>query len=67
MEILLNKGEEMSKGQIVRKGYSLYLKVTDRKLDKPVYFEIESYSDKNTIGKEIKLTKSFEIDLSGRR
>ena len=56
----------MSKGQIVRRGYSLYLKVTDKKLDKPVYFEIEAYSDKNTIGKEIKLTKSFNIDLSGR-
>ena len=57
----------MSKGQIVRRGYSLYLKVTDKKLDKPVYFEIEAYSDKNTIGKEIKLTKNFDIDLSGRK
>jgi len=57
----------MSKAQIVRRGYSLYLKVTDKKLDKPIYFEIEAYSDKNTIGKEIKLSDFFNIDLSGRK
>jgi hypothetical protein len=57
----------MNKATIVRKRFTLYLKVTGEPLDKPVYFEIESYSDKNTIGKEISLTKEFLINLSGKK
>ncbi len=56
----------MNKATIVRKGFTLYLKVTGKPLDKPAYFEIQSYATKGI--KEIAtLSEEFSIDLSGRK
>jgi len=56
----------MNKARIVRKGFTLYLKVTGEPLDKPAYFEIESFATKGI--KEIAtLSEEFNIDLSGRK
>jgi len=57
----------MNKASIVRKGYTLYLKVTGEPLDKPVYFEIESFATKDKIKEIAQLSEEFDIDLSGRK
>jgi hypothetical protein len=56
----------MNKAKIVRKGFSLYLKITGEPLDKPAYFEIQNFATKGM--KEIAtLSEEFDIDLSGRK
>lgn len=56
----------MNKARIVRDNYNVYLEVIGHPLDKPIYFKIEQYSDKEKL--KIKaLTKEFDIDLSGRK
>jgi hypothetical protein len=57
----------MNKGKIVRKGFTLYLKVTGEPLDKPAYFEIQSYAIKDKIKEIAQLSEEFDIDLSGRK
>lgn len=57
----------MNKAQIVRKGFSLYLKVIGGILDVPVYFEIQSYATKDKIKEIAQLSEEFNIDLSGRK
>ena len=57
----------MNKGKIVRKGFTLYLKVTGEPLDKPVYFEIQSYATQEKIKEIATLSEEFNIDLSGRK
>ena len=56
----------MNKGQIVRKGYILYLKVTGEPLDKSAYFIILNWATKNSIKGTKPLSKEFNIDLSGK-
>jgi len=56
----------MNKATVIRKGFTLYLKVTGEPLDKPVYFEIQSYATKG-IKEIVTLTEEFNIDLSGRK
>jgi hypothetical protein len=56
----------MNRATIVRKGFTLYLKVTGEPLDKPAYFEIENFATKGI--KEIAtLSEEFKIDLSGKK
>jgi hypothetical protein len=57
----------MNKATIVRKGFTLYLKVTGEPLDKPAYFEIESFATKDKIKEIATLSDEFNIDLSGRK
>jgi hypothetical protein len=57
----------MNKGKIVRKGFTLYLKITGEPLDKPAYFEIQSYATKDKIKEIAQLSEEFDIDLSGRK
>lgn len=57
----------MNKAKIVRKGFTLYLKVTGKPLDKPAYFEIASYATKDKIKEIAQLSEEFSIDLSGRK
>ena len=56
----------MNKATIVRKGFTLYLKITGEPLDKPAYFEIENFAVKDIKG-EIELSDEFNVDLSGRK
>jgi len=56
----------MNKATVVRKGFTLYLKVIGEPLDKPAYFEIESFATKGI--KEIAtLSEEFDINLSGKK
>ena len=57
----------MNKATIIRKGFTLYLKVTGKPLTKPAYFEIQSFATKDKIRETAQLTKEFDINLSGRR
>lgn len=56
----------MNKGQIVRKGFTLYLKVTGKPLDKSAYFIILNWVTKDNIKGIKPLSKEFDIDLSGK-
>jgi hypothetical protein len=56
----------MNKAKIVRRGFTLYLKVIGESLDKPSYFEIQNFATKGI--KEIAtLSEEFNIDLSGKK
>ena len=57
----------MNKGQVVRKGFNLYLKVTGKPLDKPAYFEIQPYAIEDKIKEAIQLSEEFNINLSGQK
>jgi hypothetical protein len=58
----------MNKAKIVRKGFTLYLKVTGEPLTKPAYFEIQSFATKDYSQHfSINLSEEFDIDLSGRK
>lgn len=57
----------MNRAKIIRKGFTLYLKVTGKPLDNPAYFEILSYATKDKIKEIATLSEEFDIDLSGRR
>ena len=57
----------MNKAEIVRKGFTLYLKVTGEPLDKPAYFEIQNFATKDRIKEIAQLSEEFNIDLSGRK
>lgn len=56
----------MNKATIIRKGFTLYLKVIGEPLDKPAYFEIQMFRRDN-LTKEIILSEEFNIDLSGKK
>jgi hypothetical protein len=56
----------MNQARIVRKGFTLYLKVTGEPLDKPAYFEIQNFVTKK-IKEIIILSEEFDIDLSGKK
>jgi len=56
----------MNRGQIVRKNFTLYLKVTGEPLTKSAYFEIQNFATKGI--KEIAiLSDEFDVNLSGRK
>jgi hypothetical protein len=57
----------MNRGLIVRKGFTLYLKVIGFPLDKPAYFEIQNFATKDKIKEIATLSEEFDIDLSGRK
>jgi len=57
----------MNKAKIVRKGFTLYLKITGEPLDKPAYFEIQGFATKDKIKEIAILSEEFNIDLSGRK
>ena len=51
----------MNKGKIVRKGFTLYLKVIGEPLDKPAYFEIQNFATKDKIKEIAQLSDEFDI------
>jgi len=57
----------MNKASIVKKGFTLYLKVTGEPLDNPIYFEIQNFATKDKIREITTLSEEFNIDLSGRK
>ena len=57
----------MNKATVVKKGYTVYLKVTGEPLDKPAYFEMQSFATKDKIRETAILSEEFNIDLSGEK